>query len=162
MGPMLKRSGRSALRAGGVILRRRSQQAGHPALLWTREQVLWMLHDTWGAHPGNYLQPRGPGHSCLWGTVISNRSASCWVKLGRSIGVLPSGNQGSGCRPVSLPHHSLLGMNNTVHAGAHSPCGPILCAKRFLGTHSSSSSVPPWLQGSLSSWSPSGRTQFLS
>ena len=40
MGPTLKRGGGSALRAGGVLLRRRSQQAGHPALLWTQEQVL--------------------------------------------------------------------------------------------------------------------------
>ena len=76
--------------AGGVLLRRRSQQAGHPALLWTQEQVLWMLHIPWGAHPGSHLQPRGPGHSCQWGTVLSNPSASCWVKLGRSIRVLPS------------------------------------------------------------------------
>lgn len=30
MGLMLKRGGGSALRAGGVLLRRRSQQAGHP------------------------------------------------------------------------------------------------------------------------------------
>lgn len=103
-----------------------------------------------GSSPWGPPATKRPRTQLPEGYYASNPSASCWLKLGRSIGALPSENQGSSCRPVSLPHHSVLGMNNTALAGAHSPCGPILCAKRLLGTHSSSSSALGALMAELS------------